>query len=131
MFCSRPPPAAAAAAPQAVLVPSEQLPADAPTIRGYDFNQGHDLDGLMESMLRTGLQATALGQAIEEVNRMVRCACSPCTPPRHILSLLLLLLLPQECQEQWQQRGQAVCASCARCGNSSACTADGRRFAGG
>jgi hypothetical protein len=26
----------------------------------------------MEAMLRTGLQATALGQAVEEVNRMVR-----------------------------------------------------------
>ena len=57
--------------PQAVLVPSEQLPEDAPTIRGYDFNQGCDLDGLLESMMRTGLQATALGQAIHEVNRMV------------------------------------------------------------
>lgn len=53
-------------------MPSEELPADAPTIRGYDFNQGRDLDGLLESMLRTGLQATALGQAVNEVNRMVR-----------------------------------------------------------
>lgn len=33
--------------------------------------QGRDLDGLLESMLQTGLQATALGQAIHEVNRMV------------------------------------------------------------
>lgn len=55
-----------------MLVPSEELPQDAPTIRGYDFNEGRDLDGLLESMLRTGLQATALGQAINEVNRMVR-----------------------------------------------------------
>ncbi|PRW56270.1 Deoxyhypusine synthase [Chlorella sorokiniana] len=59
-------------AAQAVLVPSEQLPEDAVTIRGYDFNQGCDLNGLLESMLRTGLQATALGQAINEVNRMIR-----------------------------------------------------------
>lgn len=36
--------------------------------------QGRDLDGLLESMLRTGLQATALGQAINEVNRMVGAA---------------------------------------------------------
>lgn len=62
-----------AAAPQAVLVPSEDLPADAVTIRGYDFNDGRDLDALLESMLRTGLQATALGQAINEINRMVGC----------------------------------------------------------
>lgn len=56
---------------QAVLVPSEQLPEDAPTIRGHDFNEGRDLDAVMGAMLRTGLQATALGQAVEEVNRMV------------------------------------------------------------
>jgi deoxyhypusine synthase len=62
-----------AAAPQAVLVPSVDLPADAVTIRGYDFNDGRDLDALLESMLRTGLQATALGQAINEINRMVGC----------------------------------------------------------
>ncbi|EFN58581.1 hypothetical protein CHLNCDRAFT_19955 [Chlorella variabilis] len=69
--------------PQAVLVPSEQLPEDAPTIRGYDFNQGCDLDGLLESMMRTGLQATALGQAIHEVNRMIRwrLAQEPLLPP--------------------------------------------------
>ena len=56
---------------QAVLVASEELPENAQKIRGHDFNQGRDLDSLMESMLYTGLQATALGQAIEEVNRMV------------------------------------------------------------
>lgn len=56
---------------QAVLVPSEELPEDALSIRGYDFNQGCDLNGLLESMLRTGLQATSLGQAVNEVNRMV------------------------------------------------------------
>lgn len=59
-------------AAQAVLGPSEELPEDALTIRGYDFNKGCDLDGLLESMLRTGLQATALGQAVNEVNRMLR-----------------------------------------------------------
>ena len=67
---------------QAVLVPSEQLPEDAVTIRGYDFNQGCDLNGLLESMLRTGLQATALGQAIHEVNRMVGPAATA-QPPRN------------------------------------------------
>lgn len=66
-------PAPSPCALQAVLVPSEQLPEDAPTIRGHDFNDGCDLDSLLGSMLRTGLQATALGQAINEVNRMVGC----------------------------------------------------------
>lgn len=73
---SSPPPAHLPCSLQAVLVPSEQLPEDAPTIRGHDFNDGCDLDALLSSMLRTGLQATALGQAINEVNRMVGCrAC--------------------------------------------------------
>lgn len=61
------------AALQAVLVASEQPPDDAEVIRGHDFDEGRDLDSLMESMLRTGLQASALGQAIREVNRMVSC----------------------------------------------------------
>jgi deoxyhypusine synthase len=56
---------------QAVLVPSERLPDDAVAIRGHDFNHGSDLDALLSSMYRTGLQATALGQAIAEVNRML------------------------------------------------------------
>ena len=56
---------------QAVLVPSEELPEDAVQIRGHDFNDASDIDALMSSMLRTGLQATALGQAIDEVNRML------------------------------------------------------------
>lgn len=56
---------------QAVLVPSEELPEDAVTVAGHDFNTETTLDDLMESMYRTGLQATSLGQAINEVNRML------------------------------------------------------------
>ena len=52
-------------------MPSEQLPEDAVIIHGWDFNQGNTIDGVLGSMLQTGLQATALGQAINEVNRMV------------------------------------------------------------
>ena len=49
-------------------------------IHGYDFNQGCDLDRLLASMLTTGLQASALGQAINEVNRMVSRKLQPyCT----------------------------------------------------
>lgn len=58
--------------PQAVLVKSEAMPEDAPTVRGWDFSQGCDLDGIMAAMLTSGFQATALGQAVIEVNRMVR-----------------------------------------------------------
>lgn len=55
---------------QAVLVPGNVIP-DTPVIRGYDFNGGRDLDGLMEAMLTSGFQASALGEAVGEVNRMV------------------------------------------------------------
>mmetsp|Transcript_3988 Transcript_3988/g.10273 ORF Transcript_3988/g.10273 Transcript_3988/m.10273 type:complete len:365 (+) Transcript_3988:117-1211(+) len=60
-----------AAATQAVLVKSEAMPEDAPTVRGWDFSQGCDLDGVMAAMLTSGFQATALGQAVIEVNRMI------------------------------------------------------------
>ena len=56
---------------EAVLVPSEELPAGSIAIRGYDFNDGRDLDGLLSSFKSTGLQATALGRAIDEVNAML------------------------------------------------------------
>ena len=56
--------------PQAVLVATEVIP-DTPPIKGWDFNKGCDLDGIMGAMLTTGFQATTFGQAIHEVNRMV------------------------------------------------------------
>ena len=57
---------------QAVLVKSESLPEGTPQIRGYDFCDGRSLDGVMEAMLYSGFQASALGKAIKEVNQMVR-----------------------------------------------------------
>jgi hypothetical protein len=59
---------------QAVLVPGNVIP-DTPIVKGYDFSKGRDLDGIMEAMLTTGFQATTFGEAIREVNRMVRCNC--------------------------------------------------------
>lgn len=56
---------------QAVLVPTETIP-DTPVISGHDFSKGADLDSIMSAMITSGFQATALGQAINEVNRMVR-----------------------------------------------------------
>lgn len=55
----------------AVLVPSEELPRDSIPIRGHDFNDGKDLDSILKSFKSTGLQATALGRAIDEVNAML------------------------------------------------------------
>lgn len=55
----------------AVLVPSEELPGDSIPICGHDFNKGRDIDSIMQSFKGTGLQATALGRAIDEVNAML------------------------------------------------------------
>lgn len=57
---------------QAVLGPSGTVPEGTATIKGWDFCDGRDMDGVMAAMLRTGFQASALGKAIDEVNRMVR-----------------------------------------------------------
>ncbi|WIA33535.1 hypothetical protein OEZ86_006659 [Tetradesmus obliquus] len=57
-------------AAEAVLVPTETVP-DGPIIKGHDFNKGRDLDSIMAAMITSGFQATALGQAVEEVNRMI------------------------------------------------------------
>jgi len=61
-------------ATHAVLVQSEDLPADTPVVRGYDFNQGVNYDALFKALASTGFQATHFAQAIEEVNRMVCCS---------------------------------------------------------
>lgn len=58
-------------AEQAVLVPGNVIP-DTPPIKGWDFNKGVDLDGIMEAMYTTGFQATSLGQAVNEINRMIK-----------------------------------------------------------
>lgn len=57
-------------AADAVLVPTETVP-DTPIIKGHDFSSGGDIDAIMGAMITSGFQATALGQAIEEVNRMI------------------------------------------------------------
>lgn len=52
---------------QAVLVITETIP-DTPVIRGYDFNQGRDLDGIMESLFTTGFQARELQRGVFRAN---------------------------------------------------------------
>lgn len=56
---------------QAVLAKSGEIPPEAQAVRGWDFDNGCSLDGIMNAMLHTGIQATALGRAVQEVNRMV------------------------------------------------------------
>ena len=56
---------------EAVLKPSSALPEDMPKIRGYDFNQGVDHRALLQSYITTGFQASSMGQAIQEINKMV------------------------------------------------------------
>lgn len=59
-------------ATEAVLKRSCDLPENMTKIRGYDFNQGRDLQGVMKSYLTTGFQASRLGLAIQEINHMVK-----------------------------------------------------------
>jgi len=63
----------------AVLGESESLPEGTPICRGYDFNEtlqssNNDetkiLDSVMSSMLTTGFQATNIGLAIDQINKM-------------------------------------------------------------
>lgn len=55
----------------AVLVKSEKLPNITPVVKGYEWNNGIDYDQLLGSYLHSGFQATNLGKAIDEVNKMV------------------------------------------------------------
>ncbi|KAJ3600656.1 hypothetical protein NHX12_031634 [Muraenolepis orangiensis] len=56
---------------EAVLQKSDELPLDVPKIRGYDFNNGVDYRALLQSYVTTGFQATNMGLAINEINRMI------------------------------------------------------------
>ncbi|XP_059205064.1 deoxyhypusine synthase [Centropristis striata] len=56
---------------EAVLMPSCELPDDMPKIKGYDFNQGVDLEAVLKSYITTGFQASSLGLAVQEINVMI------------------------------------------------------------
>ncbi|XP_075880190.1 deoxyhypusine synthase [Nelusetta ayraudi] len=64
-------------ATEAVLKRSCDLPENMTKIRGYDFNQGRDLQGVMKSYLTTGFQASRLGLAIQEINHMIEKRLEP------------------------------------------------------
>jgi len=59
-----------AIAKDAVFVVSEVVP-DTATVSGYDFNQGVDLEKLLESYGELGFQGTNMGLAIKEINKML------------------------------------------------------------
>ena len=54
----------------AVLGESEEMPEGSVPVKGYDFNDGLDLNKLLGSLSTTGFTATTFGQAVEEVKRM-------------------------------------------------------------
>lgn len=62
---------------EAVLKPSCALPEDMPKIKGYDFNQGVDLEAVLKSYFTTGFQASSFGMAIQEINHMIEKRLEP------------------------------------------------------
>ncbi|KAM8845424.1 deoxyhypusine synthase isoform 2-T3 [Spinachia spinachia] len=64
-------------AKEAVLKVSGDLPEGTPKIKGYDFNQGVDLQALLDSYITTGFQASSLGLAIQEINLMIEKRLEP------------------------------------------------------
>lgn len=48
------------------------MPEGAVKVKGYDFNEGNNFDNLMKSYGSMGFQATAVSQAIHEINRMIK-----------------------------------------------------------
>ena len=59
------------AATGVVLIQSEDLPASTPIVQGPSFSSPFTLDSLLSSFLTTGFQATNLGLAVQEVNKMI------------------------------------------------------------
>ncbi|CAL9693450.1 unnamed protein product [Knipowitschia caucasica] len=64
-------------AKEAVLKPSCELPKDILKIKGYDFNQGVDLQAVLKSYLTTGFQASSFGFAVQEINNMIEKRLEP------------------------------------------------------
>lgn len=55
----------------AVLMTSEKIPENTPTVKGYEWNDGINYSDLLKSFTISGFQSTNLGLGIEEINRMV------------------------------------------------------------
>ncbi|XP_045457447.1 probable deoxyhypusine synthase [Melitaea cinxia] len=61
----------------AVLAPSQELPADTPIVSGYNWEYGTDYNKILESYVHSGFQATNFGKAIAEINKMLKCRSVP------------------------------------------------------
>ncbi|GFO05967.1 deoxyhypusine synthase [Plakobranchus ocellatus] len=64
-------------AADAALVKSEPMPEGSKEVKGYDFNDGVNYKKLFESYACSGFQATSVGNAITEINRMIDCKLQP------------------------------------------------------
>lgn len=58
-------------AKEAVLVQSSDIPTDTPKVEGYEWNNGVNYSGLLNSYLTSGFQATNFGLAMNEINKMI------------------------------------------------------------
>ncbi|GFS27314.1 deoxyhypusine synthase-like [Elysia marginata] len=64
-------------AADAILVKSEEMPEGSVKVKGYDFNEGVDYKKLFQSYSQSGFQATSVGNAITEINKMIDCKLQP------------------------------------------------------
>jgi len=55
-----------------VYVESTNLEGTCDVVEGYDFNKGLDFENLLNSYKYIGFQATSLGKAIDEINKMIK-----------------------------------------------------------
>eukprot|EP01130_Rhizamoeba_saxonica_P011171 TRINITY_DN4625_c0_g1_i2.p1 TRINITY_DN4625_c0_g1~~TRINITY_DN4625_c0_g1_i2.p1 ORF type:complete len:250 (-),score=61.27 TRINITY_DN4625_c0_g1_i2:415-1164(-) len=55
-----------------LLGPSANMPDTAEVVKGYDFNEEFDFSNLMATFRHMGFQATNVGLAIEEINKMIK-----------------------------------------------------------
>ncbi len=106
-----------------IVISSESVAIDSPVVKGYEFNAGIDYPALLKSFFTTvctslfwrcychhcngtyitsfkGYQATSFGQAIEEINRMVRCSAFSADITYCILLLSLMLDYVSHCCEK-------------------------------
>jgi len=56
---------------------SEEIPKNTPIVKGCDFNNGRDIDFILNSFKHSGFQASALGEAIDIINEMITWRMSP------------------------------------------------------
>lgn len=64
-------------AKEAVLKSSCEIPKGTAVVEGYEWNNGIDYSALLQSYLNSGFQATNLGLAIKEIQKMLDCRSKP------------------------------------------------------